>query len=439
MSDILTSQMLQASFRDVPFLVRSEASDAGRKIVLHEYLNSSERFVEDLGEVPVKFSVEAFVHGLDFRDNATRLETALRQEGAGRLVLPTFGALDVFALPYKKTAVQKGIGEIKFGLEFAVGRIEPSPVSAITDEREVFSLGDTTRQDIQAAFIELWEVPKDADNIAMAQSDLLATAQTAFNSFKDIVPSENLENMQRNITLFETSSPNFVRNAAALANNLIGGTPTITGLWQEISLGLSKGIGIDSLLRLSDFGSVVLKDSNILRGAFISEGENIPLWNPTTAGRIERNNNRLALVNVNRIASLVTSYEVAASSIYSTSEDINNVRLALEANHETLMRNDTIDSDILQSNDRVRDSVENLRIASLNVLEQKEQQVFKIDSIDIQRASSSLVQAYALYADGLKNEDELETQTLSLRGINPTKPAISLNGNSPVFKVQERA
>lgn len=439
MTDTLTSQMLEASFRGVNFRVHSEASDAGRKIVLHELLNSSERFVEDLGEVPVKFSIEAFVHGIGFRDNATRLETALRQEGVGRLVLPTFGALDVFALPYTKTAIQTGIGEIKFSLEFAVGRIEPSPVSAITDEQEVFSLGDTARQDIQAAFIGLWQVPKDASNIAMAQSDLLATAQTAFNSFKDIVPSENLENMQRNITLFETSSPNFVRNATALANNLIGGTPTITGLWQEISLGLSKGIGIDSLLKLSDFGSVILKDSDILRGAFISEGENIPLWNPTTAGRIERNNNRLALVNVNRIASLVTSYEVAASSIYSTSEDINNVRLALEANHETLMRDDTIDSDILQSNDRVRDSVENLRIASLNVLEQKEQQVFRIDSIDIQRASSSLVQAYALYADGLKNEDELETQTLSLRGINPTKPAISLNGNSPVFKVQERA
>ena len=228
-----------------------------------------------------------------------------------------------------------------------------------------------------------------------------------------------------------------MRDATALANNLIGGTPTITGLWQEISIGLSKGIGIDSLLKLSDFGSVILKDSNILRGAFISEGENIPLWNPTTAGRIERNNNRLALVNVNRIASLVTSYEVASSAIYSTSEDINNVRLALEENHETLMRDDTIDPDILQSNDKVRDSVENLRIASLNVLEQKEQQVFKIDSVDIQRASSSFVQAYTLYADGLKNEDELETQTLSLRNLNPTKPAISLSGNSPVFKVRE--
>lgn len=439
MTDTLTSQMLQGSFKGVPFGVHSEEFSAGRKIVMHEFLNSDDRFVEDLGKIPPKISFPAFVHGLDFRDKATRLETVLNEEGVGRLVMPTFGAWDVFALPYKKTASQKGIGEIKFSLEFAVGRIEPSPVSAITDEQEVFSLGDTARQDIQTAFIELWQVPKDADNIAMAQSDLLATAQTAFNSFKDIVPSENLENMQRNITLFETSSPSFVRNATALANNLIGGTPTTTGLWQEISLGLSKGIGIDNLLQLSDFGSVILKDSDILRGAFISEGENIPLWNPTTAGRIERNNNRLALVNVNRIASLVTSYEVAASSIYSTSEDINSVRLALEANHETLMRDDTIDPDILQSNDKVRDSVENLRIASLNVLEQKEQQVFKIDSIDIQRASSSLVQAYALYADGLKNEDELETQTLSLRGINPTKPAIALNGNSPVFKVQERA
>lgn len=439
MSDILTSQLLQASFRGVEFGVRSEASDAGRKIVLHEYLNSEQRYVEDLGEIPAKFSIDAFVHGVEFMDNASRLETALRQEGPGRLVLPTFGSLDVYALPYKKNASQTGIGEIKFSLEFAVGRTEPSPIASTTDKQEVFSLGDTARQDMQTAFVELWEVATDADNIAMAQSDLLATSQTAFNSFKDIVPSENLENMQRNITLFETSAPNFVRNATALANNLIGGTPTITGLWQEISLGLSKGIGLDNLLALSEFGSVILKDSTILRGAYISTDNNVPLWNPTTAGRIQRNNNRLSLVNVNRIASLVTSYEVAAAGEYTTSEDILNVRLALEDNHETLMRDDTIDPNILQSNDLVRNSVEALRIAALNVLEQKEQQVFKIDSMDIQRASSSFVQAYALYADSLNNEDELESRTLALRGLNPSSPAISLNGDSSVFKVEENA
>ena len=71
------------------------------------------------------------------------------------------------------------------------------------------------------------------------------------------------------------------------------------------------------------------------------------------------------------------------------------------------------------------------------MLGQKEQQVFKIDSIVIPRASSSFIQAYALYADELKNEEELENTTLSLRSLNPASPAISLVGNSSVFKVRE--
>ena len=84
MTDILTSQLLPSSFRGVSFKIRGEVlPEEGRKIVLHEYVNSSARFVEDLGGIPSRFQVNAFVHGVDFRERSDALRAALNTKGAG--------------------------------------------------------------------------------------------------------------------------------------------------------------------------------------------------------------------------------------------------------------------------------------------------------------------------------------------------------------------
>src|SRR3989304_6773530 len=112
MTDVYTQRLAQASWRGVVFSVRSEdLPSGGRKTALHEFPNSDERFVEDLGEIPQRFTVTAFVHGLDWLERGQALENALRTAGPGRLVLPTFGAWTVWALPYSKTASQTSVGD----------------------------------------------------------------------------------------------------------------------------------------------------------------------------------------------------------------------------------------------------------------------------------------------------------------------------------------
>ena len=436
--DSRTSQLIGASFKGVPFRVRSEVlTEGGRKITLHEYVNSPERFVEDLGEIPPKFTVTAFVHGENFRTLADRLETALKSEGSGRLFLPTFGAVTVFALPYRKDASQTSVGEISFELEFATGRPAAGPVRSLADLQQVFTLGDRARQVLQDVFGDIWNVPTNADNAAVAEFDILASVNGIFEGIKDIMPDENLGTLTQKVKKFDTFVSQLKNDPLQLAKDFLGGTPIDTGLWQEISLGLTDGRGFSNVLAFTQFGSAGALELSSVNGATVSEGSTIPLWPEDTAQRIQRNNNRNTMVNAQRIAALISAYETAAAVDYDTEQDIDETRGVLEAQHEVLMRDDTIDPDLIQSNDEVREAVENIRLAALDVILQKEQEAFVLDTANIRRASSSFVQSFAFYAEEFTDDEALADRAISLRRLNPELAAVSLKNEITIFRAAE--
>lgn len=443
MSDNRVNQLVQASFRGIPFRVRDEVLvEGGRKIVLHEYVNSSERFVEDLGEIPPRFRVRAFVHGSNFKALAQRLETSLKREGSGKLFLPTFGSVNVFALPYRKDASQQSVGEISFDLEFAVGRPTAGPAVSTVDVQQVYTLGDTARQVIQDIFGDLFVIPTQADNVSVAEFDITASIDSIFENYKDILPIENLSNVVSKIERVKSGLSQLIRDPKALARELIGGTSEDPGLWQEISLGLLDGEGLTNLVLSTVFGAGDILNLSSVNGSStvnnlidISESA-VAIWNETTGQRIIRNNNRLNTVNMHRVAAMVGTYEVAADTTYATQSEIISVRQTLEAIHERIMRDDTIDRALIQSDDDVRRAVENVRLASLNVLEQKEQEVYVLSETEIAAPSSSFVQSYNLYAEEFTNDVQLADRAVLLRKLNPELPAISLDGEVTIFRTQ---
>ena len=429
--DNRTNQMLEASFRGVAFRVRSESlTDGGRKIVLHEYINSSERFVEDLGQIPDRFSITAFVHGEDFIGDAKLLQSALNQEGVGTLFMPNFGSVEVYALPYTKDASQQSIGEIKFNLSFAVGRPAAAPDLSPVDAQQVYSKADNARQVIQDILAGKLNIPDVAANASVMEFDVNASIDNTLDKFKDILPTENLEKIQSKIKRMKSIMAQLIRDPASLASDMIGGVPTDAGIWQELSLGLTGGNGIVELLQAVLFGDSALNLSDINGDS----GDDIPVWDATTAQRIARNNNRLNIINSQRISALVGAYESAAAADYQTQSEVIDIREALESAHDDLMLNDTIDSDIVQSDDDVRSAVESVRLASLAVISQKEQETYVLSSLKVRAPSSVFVQTYNLYAEEFITEDQAETKSLSLRGLNPELPAIAMDGEISIFR-----
>lgn len=457
MTDLRTEQLLQASFRGVIFSVRDEAQDSsGRKIVLHEYINSPDRFIEDLGQLSPTFTIEAFVSGNDWLSRSAELESALNEGGFSNLTLPTLGTFRVQALPYTKRASQRAVGEIVYSLEFATGRPTAGPAESLSDIEEVFILGDDARATVADKVTDTFNVPADAEGIDVFGSDLIISSDAILQSFIDIIPADTQATISSLVD-------NVFRGASIITQNLdeVGKLFVVfsstEGIFQALSLGLTGRTfaqgeaAFTRLINATNFGTGNVTNFGtgsvfeIGRGSIFEIGESrgasdtitangIPLWPATTQQRIDRNQNRVSISNLIQVNSLIVAYEVGANNDYSTRDEIINARELLEAAHEQVMRDATSDDSIVQSDQDVRFAVENLRITALDVMEQKSQQTVSTIIVKKRSPSSAFVESYFRYSDNFTESSALEIQSMELRNLNPDKSAAALDGDIVIFR-----
>jgi len=442
MADNRTSQLLPASFKGVSFSVRSESSsEIGRKLVLHEYVNSGERFVEDQGRIPPKFSIRAFVHGADFIARADRLEQALNEEGSGRLSMPVFGVIEVFAGAYSKDASQQTVGEISYVIPFFAGRPAPGPSVSRVGIEDVYQAGDEARKAIEDVFASDYPAPQTSANSVAATGDLNNIIKNISNTIKTTLPVEDLEKVLRITDTVDLNAAKLVRDADSLGLFTFAGVPDLPGLWQQISLGLSRasafGNGIEPLSLLTNLGgglSLSINDVNRATSIDPTSSE-IPLWPETTKERIDRNTAREVNAQANRIASLVGLYEVAAARSYTTDDEIIATRRLIEDLHERIMRLETFNHDLIQSNPLIRSTVESARLSALDVLGQKEQETFQIITDNTGSPTSSFVRSYLLYAEEFTNSDELAVRAVDVANLNTAQSSAGLVNDFKIFQV----
>lgn len=435
MADNYTRQLAQASWRGVVFSVRSEdLPDGGRKIALHDFPNSDERFVEDLGEIPPRFTITAFVHGLDWLDRARSLESALREAGPGRLVMPTFGAWTVWALPYSKSASQTAVGEIEFRLEFATSRTVAGIVESTSTAETVFSAGDSARGSIGDAFGGIFSTPGDSLGFGAMLSDVTAAANSAFSAVSNLMNAESLGEATSALRSLLGDAGGLLSDPINLALEFFGIEEDASGLWQIISEGLDTLDSVSDLLNFSNnFGNnLALIQTDIESGATVSPVSDISLWPATTQDRIERNAGRTAIVESNRLAALTVAYEQAASAEYKTVEQVQTVRTNLEDTFAELMRVDAQDVESVPANREVREAMNELRIRALAVLDQKAQSAWLTTQISRTGSLSAPSLVYLLYAESIT--DDLDDRTTEVRQLNQGVSAIAMSGELTVLR-----
>jgi prophage DNA circulation protein len=436
------TNLLPASLDGVSFEVRSERlTTGGRRVVLHEYPNSSKRNVEDLGELPPRFSVMAFVHGPDFLARADRLERVLREPGAKVLYMSTFGIKKLFTLPYRKDASQTSVGEIRFELEFAEGQAVSAPIKAPVTIETVYSLGDSSRDAINDGLAAVWDVPTSTPNVITAQFDLEQFANTASNAVATAV--NNIVDLQKQTESILKNSQTFVRDPQKLAEEFVitGGR----GLWQTISVGLIDGKGLDTVMALTRFGAQLSLSLSDIKRATLDEDfilteqqseTQIPTWPETTGERVQRNKNRINLINAGRVSALVNAYEQAAANSYQTGSEVEAVRELLEAEHERLMKVDIESPGILQSDQAIRSAVEAVRNASLSVLDDKEQSAYTLTVVRAETPVSAFVLSYQLYAERQKTSEDVTENAIMIRELNPDQISDKMVGDIIVPQIQ---
>lgn len=437
MTDVYTQRLAQASWRGVVFSVRSEdLPSGGRKTALHEFPNSDERFVEDLGEIPPRFTVTAFVHGLDWLERGQALENALRTAGPGRLVLPTFGAWTVWALPYSKNASQTSVGEIEFQLEFATSRAVAGIIESTPAPEMVFAAGDNARNSIGGAFGGLFNAPGDSLGFGAMLSDVTSACNEAFSAVSTLMNAESLGEVTGALRGLLGNAGGLLSEPIQLGLEFFGIDEDAPGLWQLISEGLDTIDAVGALLNFAKaFGNnLALIQSDFDSDSKVSPVSGISLWAETTNDRIDRNEGRTAIVESNRLAALVAAYEQASNGDYQTIDQIQRIRTDLEDVFAEMMRVDAQDVSSVPANREVREAMDELRIRALSVLDQKAQSAWLTAQIIRTGPLAAPSLTYLLYAESIT--DDLDERTLQIRQLNQQVSAASMSGALTVLRGQ---
>ncbi|HEX3348137.1 MAG TPA: DNA circularization N-terminal domain-containing protein [Acetobacteraceae bacterium] len=94
-------QLQPGSWRGVGFVLDTAPMRAGRRVAIHEYPYRDTAWVEDLGKLPRRFQIQAFLVGDDVYQQRDAMLAACEQPGPGTLVHPTLGAIECVMLDFE--------------------------------------------------------------------------------------------------------------------------------------------------------------------------------------------------------------------------------------------------------------------------------------------------------------------------------------------------
>lgn len=96
-------QLQPGSWRGVGFVLDAAPTKTGRRVAVHEYPYRDTVWTEDLGKLPRRYQVSAFLVGDDCYLQKRRMIAACEQAGPGTLVHPILGSLQCVLIDFTTT------------------------------------------------------------------------------------------------------------------------------------------------------------------------------------------------------------------------------------------------------------------------------------------------------------------------------------------------
>lgn len=149
-----------ASFRGVAFEYRSDdLSGVGRRNQVNEYPKREQGLVEDMGRGTERIDIEAILIGKDYLRQLESLLKALRAPGAGELVHPFYGRLQVVADANCRVRHSFEDGGLCYvSLSFVEAGENKYPRGREIPSLKVFSLADSLQSVATARFSDVFRV-----------------------------------------------------------------------------------------------------------------------------------------------------------------------------------------------------------------------------------------------------------------------------------------
>lgn len=228
-----------ASFRGVPFQIRSHNMRRGLRGAHHIYPNRDTGWVEFLGKIDPQTSFDAFVIGDDYMDVRDKLIAALETPTAGELIHPYFGARQVVPMPggYSVTESAAAGRQARFTMSFVEAFDSGVFPQAEKDQtRKTEDAADT----VDEVAVEVSADRLDLDGIIGAVEDAIAFVDFVFDVFDGVRAVINgVINFQQTITgaIFGAfaKARGYVRSFLKVADSFNAFKAMISGLASGLS------------------------------------------------------------------------------------------------------------------------------------------------------------------------------------------------------------
>lgn len=331
-----TARLPDGQFRDAFFFYQESSGSGGRKTQTHEYPNKTERYVEDLGGLEKKFTLNVFTDDNVSYSERDDLIKELDKAGVGTLVHPSFGDLEVVVVGYTFAESVKELGITKFTINFEVASQNVLPTKTTATKGRLAQLKSDILGDNEKAFDDGWQSVKNAKakfdsgvktlkRTANKINNIAKQIQGAGDSFADAITSLNQ---------IVNSANKLVQAPSVLASNL--------------------RTSFDNL-------GVAFKNSkdlfNTTKKLFgFNESDQAIVGNSQIQKDIKTNQDQLN--NFVNVAVLATAYDASVNIEYNNLQELNQVIADLENGFNQLP--DTIDKNL-------RDALLQMKIEATNI------------------------------------------------------------------------
>jgi len=219
----LFDKYLRASFEGVYFLVPSETKTGGRKTVSHEYPNSDERYTEDLGRMPAKFTLEAILHGDDVIFERKLLENKLDTADLGILIHPIYGRLEVKATSYSVTSNNTQGGVVRFTINFETSKRNVTATPDVANAAAVSAKADAARTALHDILEDNYEGPTkplELDNAADSTDNIFSKVFDKVSSGSNLT-ANGITQFTRKTNNLRDDIFNIVQEPAAIKSAMV--------------------------------------------------------------------------------------------------------------------------------------------------------------------------------------------------------------------------
>lgn len=356
------SKLRPASFRGVSFLVDTSTTDGGRKVVTHEYPQSSKRFVEDLGELQETYTLNGFVHGDDYAQKRDNLIAALKNPGRGQLIHPMFGVITVVAKPYNLNETMVEFGIARFTMTFERCDIPTNPVVSSDNTSLISSITDDLLGSISDDLSSVFLVSNKFPNNFISAQGIIRGVGAALG-----INVNNFLKITTQISQFNSNLASFIKNINRNIKDPSNLAFDFTNLFGTYALlGATPANQYSMVSSLFGYGSTVA-----------------PISTSTLQG-VERARNAQIIYSAMNISAIANAYNIVTDLTFTTDRDIQLVQNQLQVQFEYIMNNNNASDDTIQL-------LKNLQVQVIKYLEQQLVNAFKIATIYTQEIPLSIL------------------------------------------------